>query len=124
MDSLIIAAKGEYPSIDFNGDSGVFTLSGKSFPENVNEFYAPVFDYLQLYKKSPKEKTVIEFNWLYFNTATFKIIIKLILSVTELKDMNKLVEVVWYCKPDYELMIKKGMEIKEVVGLDFKVVPV
>jgi hypothetical protein len=124
MDSLIIAAKGEYPAINFNGSSGIFSISGKSFPENVNEFYGPIFDYLQTYKKNPKEKTIIEFNWLYFNTATFKIIVKIILSLKELKSQNNEVEVKWYCKPDYSLMIKKGTEIKEVVDIDFKVLSV
>ena len=122
MEPLVIEESGECPGINFNGDSGIFSISGKSYPENVNDFYKPVFDYLEAYKKAPKEKTVLEFNWIYFNTATSKIIIKLILALKALKDMNNTVEIRWICKKTDELMVEKGEEIKEVIDIDFHIV--
>jgi hypothetical protein len=122
MEPLILKEHGEFPAIDFNGSTGVFLLSGKSYPENVNEFYKPVFDYLEQYKKAPQEKTTMVFNWLYYNTATSKIIIKLIMALKELKVLNKKVEILWRCKKSDELMIEKGEEIKEILDIDFNII--
>jgi hypothetical protein len=122
MNPLIISASAESPSVIFNGESGSFVVSGKSYPENVNDFYKPLFEYLDLYKKAPKDKTILEFNWIYFNTATSKIIMKLILNLKEFKGLNKSVEVRWCCKSTDELMIEKGEEIKELIDIDFKII--
>ena len=122
MESLIINATAECPSVNLNGDSGIFNISGKSYPENVNDFYKPIFDYFEQYKKAPKSKTVIEFNWVYYNTATSKIIVKIIQVLKELKSQGNEVEIKWYCKKDYELMIEKGEEMKEVLDIDFNIV--
>jgi hypothetical protein len=122
MEPLIIPESGECPAINFNGATGLFMLSGKSYPENVNDFYKPVFDYLDHYKKAPNSKTTLEFNWLYFNTATSKIIIKLIMALKELNDQGKQVEILWKCKKTDELMVEKGEEIKDVLDIDFNIV--
>lgn len=118
MEPLIIQESSEGPAINLNGDTGVFSFTGKSYPENVNDFYKPVFEYFEQYKKAPKDKTTLEFNWLYFNTATSKVIIKLIMSLKEQKQF----EVVWKCKKTDELMIEKGEEMKEVLGVNFQIV--
>lgn len=121
MEPLVISGLGENPSVNFNGGSGVFAISGKSYPENVNDFYKPVLDYLEQYKASPQTKTILDFNWLYYNTATSKIIVKIIMSLKALKDQNKSVEIIWHCKKSDDLMIEKGEELKEVIDMPFTI---
>ncbi len=121
MEPLIIEATAECPSINIDGDSGVFLISGKSYPENVNDFYKPLFDYMEIYKKTPKPKTILEFRWIYYNTATSKIIIRLISSLKHLTATGTEVEIKWRCRKDDELMIEKGEEIKNVVGMNFTI---
>jgi len=119
MEPLTIIETNETPEIYFNGDSGLFSISGKSYPENVYDFYQEAFNYIDIYKSKPQKKTVIEFKWLYYNTATSKIIVKIILA---LKDVSKEFEVNWYCKKEVDLLIEKGNEIKDVLGINLKVV--
>lgn len=119
MDPLIIEAAAETPSINFNGQSGIFNFSGKSYPENVNDFYKPILDYIELYKATPKENTIVEFNWLYYNTATSKMIIKILVLF---KSINTNLSFKWLCKSDNELMIEKGEEIKEVLEINLDIV--
>ncbi|HXU28329.1 MAG TPA: DUF1987 domain-containing protein [Bacteroidia bacterium] len=119
MEPLIIAAAAETPSVSFNGQLGTFNFSGKSYPENVNDFYKPILEYIELYKTNPKENTLIEFNWLYYNTATSKMIIKILVLF---KSINTNLSIKWLCKSDNELMIEKGEEIKEVLDLNFDIV--
>lgn len=119
MEQLNIGATIETPEIFFDADKGVFSITGKSYPENVNDFYKKIFDYIELYKENPMKKTTLDFNWLYYNTATSKVIVKIILG---LKDVSKKFEVNWLCKKNFELMIEKGEELKEVLGVDLNIV--
>jgi len=119
METLIIEATSSTPAVDINGTTGVFSISGKSYPENVNDFYDSIFDYIDKYKKNPCSKTVLEMNWIYYNTATSKIIVKLI---QVLKAIKTDFEVNWYCKNDYELMIDKAEEIKEVLDVKLNII--
>lgn len=119
MEKLFIESDKETPQIDFDGNIGNFSISGKSYPENVNIFYTPIFNYIELYQQNPADKTVIEFNWLYYNTATSKIIIKIILKLKEID--NKLI-INWYHKKDFDLIVDKGKEIKEILDIDLNII--
>jgi len=121
MEKLIIEATSQTPQINFDGANGTFSLSGKSYPENVNEFYKPVFDYIEVYKQNQQGKTTVEFNWLYYNTATTKIIIKMIML---LKNICNELEINWICDKEFDLIIEKGREIKEVLGVNLNIVEI
>ncbi len=60
MDKLIISAINETPEINFDGEKGIFFIAGKSYPEDIDSFYKSVFDYIDLYKLYPREKTTID----------------------------------------------------------------
>lgn len=119
MEPLIINKTQETPLINLNGDEGIFSISGISYPENVVAFYKPVFDYIELYKLMPREKTILEFNWMYYNTGTSKAIVRMIFA---LKDVCKEFEVKWYCQDDLDIMIEKGIELKEMLNINLNVV--
>lgn len=119
MESLIINATIETPAIQMDGDAGVFTITGKSYPENVMEFYKPIFNYIEAYQSNVKPKTVLQFNLIYYNTATSKIIVKLIVL---LKALTTDLEIKWLCKQDDDLMIEKGEEIKELLDVNLHIV--
>lgn len=118
MEKLIIKATNETPEVNFDGDIGLFSISGKSYPENVYSFYKPLFDYIELYKANHSEKTTIEFRWLYYNTSTSKMIVKIIMM---LKDISKEFEIKWICKKEFDVIIEKGEELKEVLGLNLNI---
>jgi len=119
MEVLLIKEENEKPKIKFDGDNGILTITGKSYPEDVTNFYKPLFDYISLYKANPNKKTIIEFNWLYYNTATSKVIVKIIMM---LKDISPVLEVKWFCKQDMDLMIEKGKELKDILEINLEIV--
>ena len=121
MDPLIIDAIKETPSVILRGSEGIFSFKGKSYPENVHEFYDPIISYLEEYIQNPQEKTILEFNWLYFNTATFKMIVKIILLLKKVTEKDKTFTVNWYCSQDDELMPAKGEELKELLNVEFNI---
>ncbi|MDO8998146.1 MAG: DUF1987 domain-containing protein [Bacteroidota bacterium] len=121
METIIIKQTNETPEIVLDAQNGNFSFSGKSFPENVNDFYGETLKYIESYIEQPKEKTNLEFNWVYFNTATSKIIVKTIMLLKSVTLKDKAFEINWKCSKDDELMLEKGEEFKELLGADFSI---
>ena len=118
METLIIEETKQTPEINFDGNNGLLKIKGKSYPENVNIFYEPLFKYIEDYKKNPASKTKIEFNWLYYNTATNKMIMRIIMF---LKEANTELEIGWYYNEGFEMIMEKGQEIKDILGIEIEI---
>ena len=119
MDNLIIEACPTTPEVKFEADNGIFYISGKSYPENVHDFYDPLFDYLKQYIKNPQPTTEFAFRWQYYNSATSQIIVRLIMMLEE-SCSNFVVK--WYCSEDFELMSEKGFELKETLEINLDII--
>lgn len=39
----------ETPEIQFNSKNGILHIEGRSIPENVNEFYSPILEWIRAY---------------------------------------------------------------------------
>ncbi len=120
MEEMKIAATESSPFIHFDPKSGIFQLKGKSFPENIVNFYKPVLDWLENYIKNPNDKTLFEFEVEYFNSASTRIIVEIILHLEELLKKNKEVEIKWISKKSDRLMKELGEEIKDLSHLEFE----
>ena len=118
MKKLIIKEGKETPQIYMDGDNGHFSISGKSYPENVYDFYEPVFEYIEQYRHNMPPKTTLEFNWIYYNTATAKVIMKIIM---QLKEISHDFQINWYYKKDFDLIMEKGEEIKDILDVSMTV---
>lgn len=119
MGDINIIATNQTPEIIFNFKKGEISIKGKSYPENVPEIYQELIDAIESYCKAPQKKTVVNFNWLYYNTATSKIIIKILML---LKKADTTLVVNWVCKKDFTMMIEKANIIKDVMKIDIKVI--
>jgi hypothetical protein len=121
MQTLVIPQTNETPEIVLDGSKGTFSFTGKSFPENVNDFYNETIKYIEAYVQQPKDNTTLEFSWVYFNTATSKIIVKIIMLLKTVNKAGKSFEIKWHCSPDDDLIIEKGNEFAELLGTDFSI---
>jgi len=124
MNSLQIPPTDLTPHVLLNANEGKFTFIGKSYPENVNDFYGEIINYITLYAQNPIEKTTLEFNWLYFNTASYKTIVKIISLLKGVQEKGKTLEIRWQCKANDDLMLEKGEELKELLNVNFSIVHV
>lgn len=114
MKNLHIEATKQTPQVDFNAQEGIFKISGKSYPENVNSCYEPLFQYIEEYITNPQANTKLEFTWLYYSTSTNKMIIRLIML---LKSANTKLEIGWYYNEGFDMIMEKGKEIGEILEL-------
>ena len=111
---------GEY---DFDPDNNLFEISNKSLPEDADEFYHPVFDWLENYKLKPNEKTNFSFKLDYFNTASARYISKMVKILDSISQKHE-VKIFWYYREIDEDMQAMGDEYNEMTDLEFELVEV
>ena len=103
------------PSIRGSIEDGKIEIVGRSLPEDARDFYLPFRDWLlELFVSDTKSITVyIELE--YFNTATSKIIIDMLLNLEKLK-VNKTVSITWAYDEDDLEMEDTGRDFVRLLG--------
>jgi hypothetical protein len=123
MDVNSIATK-ETPEIQFDTKKGTLSLTGRSFPENAIEFYSELDKAVFSYIQNPQPHTSIAINLVYYNTATSKILVKLLMYFEPLPKKGFDVNIKWYYATNDEIIFEKGEEIKSVIYLPFELVAI
>lgn len=123
MEATILEITGteDTPQISFNSDSNEFIISGRSLPEDVTTFYSPVFEWLENFSGWENTKTTFKFKLEYFNTASSKIILDILMRLEEMVNEGKdQICVEWHYMDGDDDMQEAGEEYKELVEIDFK----
>lgn len=120
MKPLYLDATDETPEVKLDKDKNIFEFNGKSLPEDVVTFYNPIMDWLDEYSGNLNDVTEVKFRLDYFNTASSKMILDILLKLEEFKDSGKVVKVKWYYAEDDEDMEEAGAEYAEIVDVPFE----
>jgi len=120
MDALKIAQSDDSPEILLDQEEGRFEISGKSLPEDVVDFYQPVLDWLKVYQKNPNTTTELQLKLIYFNTASSKMILDILMILEEMVEEGKQVLVRWLSLDSDEDMQEAGQEYDEMVEVPFE----
>jgi len=124
MKPLIIDNTSTTPKITLDKNSGIFRIEGISRPEDVMSFYNPIFDWFNEYMTNPNTSTTIEFYLEYHNTASAKIITKLISSFKALYDADKDVKIKWYYRENDEDGLEAGEDFKSLIDIPFELIKI
>lgn len=119
MTPLHIEQKDDTPEVILDSNSGTFRFTGKSLPEDVIEFYDPIFTWLQQYMGEPNEETVVDMKIDYFNSASHRAINEIIDQFNEIRQKGNKVTINWFYFKDDTDMLETGNEFQELTGLDF-----
>jgi hypothetical protein len=118
LEPLIIELKEDSPGIVFNPKDGIFEISHRSLPENALDFYAPVLEWLEKYKRNPLAKSTFQFKLEYFNTPSSKELYKLLCLLQEISNFGK-VEIIWYYQEEDKDMHSAGERYSKLIKLPF-----
>jgi len=120
MEPLIINKTDDTPAIHLDKVAGKFEFTGKSLPEDVATFYAPVFSWISDYSDNALPESNFIFKMTYFNTASSKIILDILMRLEDMHNDGKKVSVEWHYEEDDEDMQEAGEEYSEIVEIPFK----
>jgi hypothetical protein len=120
METIKIQGTEDTPRIIMDYDNEILEISGRSLPEDVTSFYEPVLNWLNEYSENPKKKTIFNFKLTYFNTASSKLLLDILMKLEELHEKGNDVLIRWHYPEDDEDMEEAGEEYADIVDVPFE----
>ncbi len=120
MEVINIKGTEDTPFVTLDKGANLFQISGRSLPEDVNLFYNPVLKWIDAYKDAPNAKTEFDFKLEYFNTASSKVILDILLKLEEIMEAGHAVVIRWHYHEDEEDMREAGEEYADIVEIPFE----
>ena len=108
--------------INFDVKTGIFEMSGSSYPENAMEFFQPIIKFIELYTSEIRKAIVLNLELEYLNTSSTKCLLD-ILEILEkyYKDSGD-VKVNWHYKEDDEDILEMGEDITEDIEIPINLI--
>lgn len=121
---LEIEATPKTPMVDFDPESGVLKLEGRSIPENAFQFYEPILQWLDEYVNNAPPSTELVFKLDYFNTSSSKALLSMFRKLEKLLEAGKQVKIKWYYEEGDEDMKEAGIGYSNLVKVPIELVEV
>jgi hypothetical protein len=107
------------PSVRMSASTGKLSIEGRSLPEHVGHFYAPVLAWLEEYREEPHSSTDLLVHLEYYNSGTSAVLYKVLALLQGLPN----VKVEWYFDPEDEDLRDAGKELCELLHIPFSLIP-
>ncbi|PLX05557.1 MAG: nuclear pore complex subunit [Marinilabiliales bacterium] len=120
MQTIKISGTDDTPGVILDKENGLFQITGRSLPEDVAAFFEPILEWMAAYAEDPLEKTIFDFKLSYFNTASSKLLLDVLLNLEEMVEEGHDVTVRWYYPEDDEDMEEAGEEYADIVEVPFE----
>ncbi|CAM2984986.1 DUF1987 domain-containing protein [Rariglobus hedericola] len=123
MTALDLPPTDTTPHVRYDAASSTLRIEGESYPENVSDFYAPLFSWLREFlADKPAFKVVLAFS--YLNTSSTKALLDLLLQLDDYHRSGGQIEVEWHYRPALEVMQEAGEEFGEDLSLPYRLVAI
>jgi len=115
MRNLSIPASARTPAIEFDFGKNHLKLSGESYPEDVTEFYKPLFSTLDAYlaELGPGRSCRFDFELVYINSSSAKAVMMLMDKLDAAASNGATVDVYWFYDEEDDTMQELGAEFGE-----------
>ncbi len=112
------------PSVDFNYETGVCTISGESYLEEAFEFYDKLSSWIKEYFESGKQNLTMNFRLTYFNTSSSRAILDFLRVIKSYYDKGKTIDITWYYPDpdDDDDMKMEAEDFMDETGLPMKLI--
>ena len=120
METIKIQGTEDTPKIILDAENEIMEISGRSLPEDVSSFYEPVINWLNEYAEKPNKKTILNFKLTYFNTASSKLLLDILMKLEEMHEKGYDVLISWHYPEDDEDMEEAGEEYADIVDVPFE----
>jgi hypothetical protein len=120
MASLQFESSSKTPFVNFDHETGLLELKGRSIPENSIEFYKPLIDWVDKYGRTPQQRTALHVQLEYFNTSSSKCILDLFKKLEAIRAAGNEITVLWHYEEDDEDMLEAGEDYAGIINIPFK----
>ncbi|MGB0888028.1 MAG: DUF1987 domain-containing protein [Vicingaceae bacterium] len=120
MNLINVKATDNSPEIILDIESNIFSIKGKSVLTEVDDFYAPVFNWLEDAIILKDKRIDFVFDLEYFNIFSSKRILFILYKLTDLKKKGVDVHIIWHFSYDDDDMKEVGEDFACMVNLPFE----
>ena len=105
---------------------GTIKLAGRLIPENAEDFFKPIEEWINEYFKNPAEITCVEICIEYINSVGTKYLLDIIHKITHihLKKNNKKFIINWYYNDEDEDILEKGRYFSSDLDVPFNFIKI
>src|SRR5512133_958112 len=104
-----IQATSKTPEVNLD-PSGNILIIGKSIPENPENFYSQILDWIMEYKRNPAKITKVDILFDVINADTCTYIIQILSNLAKISKPSELI-INWYYDFDDPFMLETGKNI-------------
>ncbi len=122
MKELVIEKTVKTPFINFYSESGILKIIGRSIPENPEEFYSKLFNWVNEYFKKPQSETLINVQLEYINSGSSKFILEFFQLIQEYNSKGFSCKISWYYEEDDEAVLELGKHYQAIIDVPFKLI--
>ncbi len=121
INPLFIEGNEDLPTITLNHLDKVFEFKGRSLPEDVSEFYNPVIQWIQYYKKKiTGENIIFDFKLDYMNSGSYKMIFSIVKELQDMYHKGNTILVRWHYYAEDDDMRDEGKGFAERLNVPFE----
>jgi SiaC family regulatory phosphoprotein len=114
QDNLEIEGTARTPAVTFDFANNHLKISGESYPEDVTEFYRPVFNALDGYLATLGQgKCRFDFELIYLNSSSAKAVMMLMDKLEAAAAGGAAVDIYWFYDKEDDTMQELGEEFGE-----------
>lgn len=124
MTALQLEGSSKTPHVNFDPETGLLELKGRSIPENSIDFYKPLIDWIDKYGRTPGAKTSLHVQLEYFNTSSSKCILDVFKKLEAIRAAGNDVTVLWHYEADDEDMLEAGEDYAGIINVPFKMIQI
>jgi len=109
------------PYVCLDPVTGVCEISGKSYPEDIYEFYTEIVDWFEDYTLHSQKDLTINIRLRYFNSSSQKIYNVIFEKLIDTAAFKSTVN--WYYDVEDEEILENGKIFEGLTGLKFNYIP-
>ena len=99
------------PEVKLN-NNGELSLYGVSMGETVENFYKPIFEWVDVFSLTNPERINLILSFEYLNTPSVHLIVKLINKISLFKKAGTNINITWQYEEDDESIFELGEDIE------------
>jgi hypothetical protein len=123
MERYQIPATEETPAIILDKSNNIYSIIGRSLPEDVVSFYKPTLDWFAQYSENPSPDINLDVKLEYFNTASSKLLLDILMKLDDIAaDKGCNISINWHYDEKDQDMLEAGEEYSELVSLTFNMI--
>lgn len=108
------------PKVDFIFEEGLLQIEGRSIPENPNEFYKPLIQWVNEYFTQPKAKTKLVIKLEYINSGSSKSLLEFLRLIRDYHNKGNIITIEWYYESDDESVQELGEHYHYTLKIPFE----